>query len=96
MNAIHARSQLRYSPTSHDLEIRENPCETAVMLTWPSRDSQENGTGKAQPSLVLAERAIEDPPRSTCAIKDGLGLPLKMRGEKRTKIELTITVLDKH
>ena len=96
MNAIHARSQLRYSPTSVDLEIRENPCETAVMLTWPSRDSQEKWTGQAQPSLVLAERSVEDPPRSTRAIKDGLGLPLKMTEEKRPKIELTITVLDKH
>jgi hypothetical protein len=96
VNAIHARSQLRYSPTSVDLEIREKPCETAVMLTWPSRDSQENGTGQAQSSLVLAERVVEDSPRSTRAIKDSLGLPLKMRGEKRTKSELTITVLDKH
>ena len=82
MNAIHARSQLRYSPTSVDLEIRENPCETAVMLTWPSRDSQESGTGQAHPSFVLAERAVEDLSRSTRARKDGLGLPLKMRVEK--------------
>ena len=57
MNAIHARSQLRYSPTAIDLEIRENPCETTVMLTWPSRDSQENGAGQAQSSLMLDERA---------------------------------------
>ena len=85
MNAIHARSQLRYSPTSVDLEIRENPCETAVMLAWPSRDSQENGTGQAQPSHVLAERTVEDCPRLTRGIKDGLGLPLKIRGEKKNE-----------
>ena len=84
MNAIHARSQLRYSPTSIALEIRENPCETAIMLTRPSGDSQEKGTRQTQPSHVLAERAVEDSPRSTRAIKAGLGLPLKMRGEKRT------------
>ena len=75
MNAIHARSQLRYSPTSVVLEIRENPCETAVMLTWPSCDSQENGAGQAQPSLVLVERAVEDSPRVTRAIKDGCACP---------------------
>jgi hypothetical protein len=46
--------------------------------------------------LVFAERAVEDSPRSTRAIRDDLGLPLKMRGEERTKIELVITVLDKH
>jgi len=33
---------------------------------------------------VLAERAVDDFPRSTRAIKAGLGLPLKMRGEERT------------
>ena len=43
MNAIHARSQLRYSPMSVNLEIRKNPCETAVMLTRSFGDSQENG-----------------------------------------------------
>jgi hypothetical protein len=53
-------------------------------------------TGQAQPSLVLAERAVEDFPRSTRAIRDGLGLPLKMRRERRAKVELTITVLDNH
>jgi hypothetical protein len=47
VNAIHARSQLRYSPKLVDLEIREIPCETAVMLTRPSRDSQEKGIGRA-------------------------------------------------
>ena len=96
MNAIHARSQLRYSPKLVDLEIREIPYETAVMLTRPSRDSQEKWTGQAHQSLVLAEHAIENSPRSTCAIKDGLDLPLKMRGDNRTKNKLTITVLDKH
>ena len=96
MNAIHARSQLRYSPTLVDLEIRENPCETAVMLTRPSRDSQEKGTGQAHQSLVLAERAVENSSRSACAVKDGLNLPLKMRGDKRTENKLTLTVLDNH
>ena len=83
MNAIHARSQLRYSPTSIALEIRENPCETAIKLTRPSGDSQEKGTGQTQPSHVLAERAVEDSPRLTRAIKAGLGLPLKMRRERQ-------------
>ena len=96
MNAIHARSQLRYSPTSVDLEIGENPCETAVMLTWPSRDSQESGPGLPPLSLALVERAVEDFSRSARATKDGFGICLKVRGEKRTKIELTVTVLDKH
>jgi hypothetical protein len=83
VNAIHARSQLRYSPTSVNLEMGKNPCETAVMLTRPSRDSQEKWTGQAQPFLVLPERAVENSPRSTRAIKDGLGLPLK--SERREK-----------
>ena len=96
MNAIHARSQLRYSPTSIGLEIGENPCETAVMLTRHSLSSQEKERGQAHPSLVLAERAVEDSPRSTRAIRDSWGLPLKMIEKKRTKNKQTITVLDNH
>jgi hypothetical protein len=96
VNAIHARSQLRYSPKLVDLEIREIPYETAVMLTRPSRDSQEKGTGRADQPLVFAERAVENSPRSTCAVNDGLDLPLKMRGDNGTKHKLTITVLDNH
>ena len=96
MNAIHARSQLRYSPTSVDLEIRENPYETAVMLTRPSRGSQENGSGQAYQSLVLAEHTVENSPRSTAQSKGGLDLPLKSRGDNRTKNKLPVTVLDNH
>ena len=81
MNAIHARSQLRYSPTSIDLEISENPRETALMLTWLSLGSQEKEREQAQLSLVLTERAVEGSPRPTRTIRDGLGLPLKVRGE---------------
>ena len=62
MNAIHARSQLRYSPTSVDLEIRENPCETAVMLTRPSRDSQEKGTWQAPISLLCSRNSLSKLP----------------------------------
>ena len=62
MNAIHARSQLRYSPMSVDLEIRENPYETAVMLPWPSRGSQENGSG------LLIARHLSG---LGCALKEG-------------------------
>ena len=82
----------------HELiwEISEIPCETAVMLTWVSRDSQEKETGQARPFLVLAEPAVEDSSCSRCAIIDDLGLLLKNREKKRTTIELAITVLDKH
>jgi hypothetical protein len=96
VNAIHARSQLRYSPTSVELEISENPCETAVMLTRPSDDSQENGTGQAQSSHVFAEVQGDDGLPSTSSIQRQLGLPLKMGGEKRIKVASAITVLDKH
>ena len=76
--------------------MRENPCETTVMLTWPSRDSQENGTGQAQSSLVLDERAVEKFLRSRPQQYGGLGMPLKMSGGEKTKIKLAITVLDNH
>jgi len=49
------------------------------------------------PSLKRDEQAWKEHVyRSTRAIKDGLGLPLKMRRERRAKVELTITVLDNH
>ena len=58
MNAIHARSQLRYSPMSVNLEIGKNPCETAVMLTRSSGDSQENGRGRAVVCTVFVVDAL--------------------------------------
>jgi hypothetical protein len=95
VNAIHARSQLRYSPTAVDLEILEKSCESTVMLTWLSRASQEKWDwDRSHPSLVLAERAVADSPRSTRAVRDRRGLPLRMKGENE-KNNLTVTVLDK-
>ena len=62
------------------------------------RDSQEKGTGQAQPFLVLAERAIEDSPSFDAHNKRRFGPALEdeRREKKRTKTELTITVLDNH
>ena len=70
MNAIHARSQLRHSPTRSDvkrLKYRKKSyyIKNVVMLTLPSVISQESWVSRTLvPLFVLAERAVEDSPRS--------------------------------
>ena len=76
-----------------DLEIGENPCETTSMLTWPSRHSQENGSGSSQ-IILLARRTRTiklcslgrrarlgalgvGRVRMSRAVKDNLAAPLK-------------------
>ena len=91
MNAIHARSQLRYSPMSVNLEIRKNPYETAVMLTRSSGDSQENGRGRVVVCSVFAVDALPNVMKNVLC-EASRGLPEKTRVMRLTNNRVTPTM----
>ena len=91
MNAIHARSQLRYSPTSVNLKIRKNPCETAVMLTRSSGDSQEIGRGRVVVCSVFVVDALPIVMKNMLC-EAGRGLPEKTRVMRLTNNRVTPTM----
>jgi hypothetical protein len=70
------------------------------MLTWPSRDSQENGTGQALSSIMFDERVVKKTLSVASTIIEWFGDALTTiedeRRRKKLKRELTITVLDNH
>ena len=91
MNAIHARSQLRYSPTSVNLEVRKNPCETAVMLTRSSGDSQENGRERVVVCSVFVVYALPIVMKNVLC-EASRGLPEKARVMRLTNNRVTPTM----